>query len=99
MQESARSHSRFTVAVVPDTQNYVSYRNQRAAGFPFNARELLWDMMHFIARNAVGNGGEIAFATAGSLDAGGPSCPRSRSSPSRSVPSSTRGICRRSRSK
>ena len=64
MQESARSHSRFTVAVVPDTQNYVSYRNQRAAGFPFNARELLWDMMHFIARNAVGNGGEIAFATA-----------------------------------
>ncbi len=57
-----RKNTRFTVAVVPDTQNYVSYRNQRAAGFPFNARELLWDMMHFIARNAVGNGGEIAFA-------------------------------------
>lgn len=63
MQESSQSNSRFTVAVVSDTQNYSSYRNQREAGFPFNARELLWDMMHFIARNAVGNGGEIAFAT------------------------------------
>lgn len=55
--------TKFTLAVVADTQNYTSYRNQREAGFPFNAREILWDMMHFIARNAVANGGDIAFAT------------------------------------
>lgn len=64
MQDVFRPHSRFTIAVVSDTQNYASYRNQREAGFPFNAREVLWDMMHFVARNAVRNGGEIAFATA-----------------------------------
>ena len=58
-----RKNTQFTVAVVPDTQNYVSYRNQRAAGFPLNAREMLWDMMQHIARNSVKNGGSIAFAT------------------------------------
>ncbi|VVD85210.1 hypothetical protein PCO31110_01319 [Pandoraea communis] len=64
MQTKHTAHGlRFTIAVVPDTQNYVSYRNQREAGFPFNAREILWDMMHYIARNAVKHGGEIAFAT------------------------------------
>jgi hypothetical protein len=55
--------TRFTVAVIPDTQNYSSHRQQSEAGFPFNSREILWDMMHYIARNAVKNGGEIAFAT------------------------------------
>lgn len=29
----------FSVAVICDTQNYSSYRNQREAGFPFNFRE------------------------------------------------------------
>jgi hypothetical protein len=53
----------FSVAVIGDTQNYSSYRNQREGGFPFNAREMLWDMMHHIARNAQANGGRIAFAT------------------------------------
>jgi hypothetical protein len=59
----ASSKHRFTVAVISDTQNYSNHRQQSEAGFPFNSREILWDMMHYIARNSVGNGGEIAFAT------------------------------------
>jgi hypothetical protein len=51
------------VAVICDTQNYVDHNNQREAGFPLNAREMLWDMMSHIARNARSNGGDIAFAT------------------------------------
>ncbi|MBN3845858.1 serine/threonine protein phosphatase [Paraburkholderia sp. Ac-20342] len=64
MQSSkATPGHRFSIAVIPDTQNYTSHTQQREAGFPFNSREILWDMMHYIARNAVKNGGEIAFAT------------------------------------
>ena len=53
----------FTIAVLCDTQNYADHRNQREAGFPINAREMLWDMMHHISRNARQNGGDIAFVT------------------------------------
>jgi hypothetical protein len=61
------------VAVICDTQNYVDHNNQREAGFPLNAREMLWDMMSHIARNARSNGGDIALppalATIGSTPA------------------------------
>ncbi len=58
-----RKNTQFTVAVVPDTQNYSNHRHQRELGFPLNAREMLWDMMQHISRNSVKNGGSIAFAT------------------------------------
>ena len=58
-----RKNTQFTVAVVPDTQNYSNHRHQRELGFPLNTREMLWDMMQHIARNSVKNGGSIAFAT------------------------------------
>jgi hypothetical protein len=60
--ESGRST--FTIAVVCDTQNYVSYKNQTEDGFPLNLREMLWDQMQFIARNTKKNGGDIVFVTA-----------------------------------
>ncbi|MBT9472706.1 MAG: serine/threonine protein phosphatase [Pseudomonadota bacterium] len=62
VSSSGRDKS-FTVAVIPDTQNYVDHRNQREAGFPINAREMLWDMMDHIARNSSERGGDIVFAT------------------------------------
>src|SRR5262249_2749911 len=55
---------RFTIAVVPDTQNYVDYHHQKAAGFPFDASELLLEQMRYIAANAKDAGGDIAFVTA-----------------------------------
>ncbi len=61
--EAARS-DRFTLAVIPDTQNSVDFRHQAAAGFEFDAADLFIEQMRFVARNAVANGGDIAFVTA-----------------------------------
>lgn len=54
---------KFTIAVVPDTQNYLDFRKQRATGYPFDAVELFYDQMQWIARNVESAGGEIAFVT------------------------------------
>jgi hypothetical protein len=53
----------FTIAVVPDTQNYLDYKNQRSAGYPFDGVEIFYDQMQWIARNVESAGGEIAFVT------------------------------------
>lgn len=54
---------RFTIAVIPDSQNYLDYKHQRNAGFPLDASELFFDQLDFIARNTESAGGEIAFVT------------------------------------
>lgn len=53
----------FTVCVIPDSQFYLDFKQQREAGFPFDARELWFDHMGWISRNLVANGGNIAFVT------------------------------------
>lgn len=53
----------FTVAVIPDTQNYVDYRHQKAAGFPIDAAALFFEQMRYVAANARSEGGDIVFAT------------------------------------
>ena len=53
----------FTIAVIPDTQNYLDYRHQTAEGFPLNGNELFIQQMQFIADNVESNGGEISFVT------------------------------------
>jgi hypothetical protein len=63
-QPPAETTSAFTIAVIPDTQHYLDYRKQTAAGFPFDAVEMFYDQMRFIAANSVGEGGDIVFATA-----------------------------------
>jgi len=55
---------KFTIAVIPDTQNYVDYQHQKVAGFPFDAKPMFIDQMKFVARNLESTGGEIAFVTA-----------------------------------
>jgi len=59
-----RTDATFTIAIVPDTQNYVDFRAQRAEGFPFDASEMFLDQMAYIERNLRTNGGEIDFVTA-----------------------------------
>ncbi len=54
----------FTIAVIPDTQNYVDFHNQRAAGFPFDAKDMFLGQMAYVARNLRSAGGTIAFVTA-----------------------------------
>lgn len=53
----------FTIAAIPDTQNYLDFRHQVSAGFPVDAHELFFEQMRFIADNARSNGGDIVFAT------------------------------------
>lgn len=54
----------FTIAVIPDTQNYVDYERQTAEGFPFDARDLLIEQLQYVADHAESRGGDIAFVTA-----------------------------------
>ncbi len=56
--------ARFTVAVIPDTQNYIDFHNQRAEGFPFDAREIFFGQMGYVERHLRVNGGAIAFVSA-----------------------------------
>lgn len=51
----------FEIAVIPDTQNYLSYRHQRIQGFPFDASEIFLGQMHYVRRNLRANGGQVAF--------------------------------------
>ena len=53
----------FTIAVLPDTQNYLDYTHQKAEGFPFEASEMFLEQMQFIADNLEPEGGEIAFVS------------------------------------
>lgn len=53
----------FTIAVIPDTQNYLDYTHQKNEGFPFDASEMFLDQMRYIADNVEGGGGDIAFVT------------------------------------
>jgi len=54
---------RFSVAMVPDTQNMVDFKHQKAEGFPFDASEQFHGALRWIAGRTVGRGGEIAFVT------------------------------------
>ena len=52
---------RFTIAVIPDTQNYVDYTHQISKGFAIDGSELFLAQMRDVARRAVGNGGDVVF--------------------------------------
>ncbi|MGY1424511.1 hypothetical protein [Lysobacter sp. A289] len=53
----------FTIAAIPDTQNYMDFSHQKSHGFPIDAAELYFEQMRYIADNARSNGGDIVFAT------------------------------------
>ncbi len=53
----------FTIAVIPDTQNYVDFTHQKNEGFAIDAAELFIEQMEYVAANTEARGGEIAFVT------------------------------------
>lgn len=61
---AAAQDDRFTIAVIPDTQNYLDYTHQKAEGFAFDASEQFLAQMAYIAANTKSAGGDIAFVTA-----------------------------------
>lgn len=64
-QQGLREQFRpFTVAVIPDTQNYISYSNQKAEGFALDGADLFIAQMQSIADRSVQGGGDIVFAAA-----------------------------------
>ncbi|MCB2047299.1 MAG: metallophosphoesterase [Novosphingobium sp.] len=54
---------KFTIAAIPDTQNYMDYTHQKAEKFPFDAQAMFFEQMEYIAANLKSAGGEIAFVT------------------------------------
>ena len=60
----ASADNSFTLAVIPDTQNYIDFRHQRAKGFEFDAADLFIQQMRYVAGRSVTNGGDIAFVAA-----------------------------------
>jgi hypothetical protein len=60
---AAARDTSFTIAVLPDTQGYLDYTHQKAAGFPFDAREILFAQMRWVADHVESAGGDIAFVT------------------------------------
>ncbi|MFC4312875.1 serine/threonine protein phosphatase [Steroidobacter flavus] len=62
LAQAADPHS-FTIAVLPDTQNYMDYTHQKAENFAFDASELFLGQMKFVAENLQSQGGDIAFVT------------------------------------
>jgi hypothetical protein len=63
-QGAAATPPAFTIAVVPDTQFYLDYTHQTEAGFKFDARNLFFEQMEFLAARTRSQGGDIAFVTA-----------------------------------
>lgn len=58
------AEARFTLAVIPDTQNYMDYTHQSSAGFALDAADLFIEQMRYIAANGVSQGGDIVFVAA-----------------------------------
>ncbi|MFC6634350.1 metallophosphoesterase [Microbulbifer taiwanensis] len=58
-----KQDQQFTIAVIPDTQNYLDYTHQKAEGFPFDASAMFIEQMQYIADNLQSAGGHIAFVS------------------------------------
>ncbi len=61
---ASKADLRFTIAAIPDTQNYMDYQHQKAEGFAFDASVMFIQQMEHIAANLRSQGGDIAFVTA-----------------------------------
>jgi hypothetical protein len=58
---AAPADSSFSIAVIPDTQNYIDYTHQTATGFAFDARALFLEQLGYIASRLKSAGGDVAF--------------------------------------
>ena len=53
----------FSIIVIPDTQNAVDYRRQKAMGFAIDSRDVFIEQMTDIASRGMNKGGNLAFVT------------------------------------
>ena len=54
----------FTIVMLPDTQNYVDFTRQKAAGFALDSSDLYLRHMEHFACRGVANGGDVVFVAA-----------------------------------
>ena len=59
----AQVDHKFTIAVIPDTQNMVDYRHQDTEDYPIDAAAMFIEHMQYITDNTEASGGEITFVT------------------------------------
>jgi hypothetical protein len=58
---SRPENASFTLAIIPDTQNYIDFRHQTAEDFELDASALFIEQMQYVAERSIANGGDIAF--------------------------------------
>jgi hypothetical protein len=63
LAETRAPGGRFSIAVIPDTQNMVDFKHQTAHGFPFDASEQFHGALRWVAGHTLPRGGGIAFVT------------------------------------
>ncbi|MEZ4355756.1 MAG: serine/threonine protein phosphatase [Myxococcota bacterium] len=51
----------FTIAMIPDTQNYVDFTHQKDHGFAIDAADLMRQHLGWVAAHGIRNGGDVAF--------------------------------------
>ena len=56
-----QSEEVFSIVMLPDTQNYVDYTRQQAAGFALDSSELYFEQMENIASRGRSNDGNVVF--------------------------------------
>jgi hypothetical protein len=54
----------FTIAVIPDTQNYIDYTHQTAEKYPFDAKDMFLEQMRYVVSRLRSQGGDVAFVSA-----------------------------------
>ncbi len=52
---------RFTIAVIPDTQNAIDYTRQKSEGFALDSSDIFIEQMRHIAGRSAAQGGDIVF--------------------------------------
>lgn len=55
------AETRFTIIVIPDTQNAVDYKRQEAEGFALDSSAVFIEQMREIASRGIANGGDVVF--------------------------------------
>lgn len=59
--QGARTNHTFTIAVIPDTQNAIDFKRQKAQGFAIDSSDIFIEEMRHIAGRGVANGGDVVF--------------------------------------
>lgn len=61
LETTSSTGERFTIVVIPDTQNLIDYTHQKDEGFILNGVDIFIEQMDYIANKGQSNGGDVVF--------------------------------------